>query len=540
MEKNNVYFFKTLFRFEVIALRDWFRKNKKSKLFVAAVFFVLSLLLLFSIYRFALIYFRSLVPFELYGLLTANYLFQASIFVIGYFVVFTTMLSVNGFLNSKNSNFEYLSVMPQPLIRIWEWYFVKTFIINLVVSLLLLTPVAIAFYAVFMKAPFLIFVMRYLFVLISLLIICQSLGELIAYILSVLLDRFYEWFVVMGLVLFVYFFAKLMTIVFPTKLMTLYNAPAEEYVAIYNSLPLLNKNLPSYWLHDVLVYNNYLAFVKIVSLTLFLFSALFLVIKHFFKKITERVCCRLSATKKFISITAKCCNPLIIREVVGFTRSVKEFGYYVFMLLLMIFFYIFLKQAQEIRPIQQNWQEAYITFVFVWLMFLQTAYLLRVTYPLLSKEKLQAWHLFTAPLSIKKILYSKLAFSLLISIPQMLALFSIIYSLFPMPEGRLFISVFGLLVSVILHLVVFIIGVMLPNFSDGSDVDRASTSVGGIITLIVAALLTVLTAFMLFRYVSGEIALLNMVALIIFLAIITDIVYAVLYENEIKVSLIEA
>jgi len=125
----------------------------------------------------------------------------------------------------------------------------------------------------------------------------------------------------------------------------------------------------------------------------------------------------------------------------------------------------------------------------------------------MAKEGASAWFIFTQPLSKLKILFAKLIFSLIITIP--LSLFSFILWYFLPIEGvnKNFIALITVLTIVLLTFINVLIGSILPNFKEAADPEKISTSGMGLIDFFTAGGITVLASYYIHTTLENKISM---------------------------------
>jgi len=160
-------------------------------------------------------------------------------------------------------------------------------------------------------------------------------------------------------------------------------------------------------------------------------------------------------------------------------------------------------------------------FVFAWLQFINIAFLLRIVYPLMAKEGPNAWYIFTLPISKLRILFSKIWLALIVSIP-FLIFTSFAWMIVPFNKSDywqfIIISIMSFL-TIALANVLF--GTIFPNFSQGKDPEKVSTSGMGIVTLFFSFLVIIFSGYLILELQKGLISICMLYLFHLFFIVVT-------------------
>jgi hypothetical protein len=176
-------------------------------------------------------------------------------------------------------------------------------------------------------------------------------------------------------------------------------------------------------------------------------------------------------------------DTLFLKDILSIIRSPSETGYVVFLLSLAVFFFVFLFYAGSFRYATTTWGIGLITFTLGWLLFFVTAFLLRLVFPLMAREKKTSWYLFTLPLSSSQIVISKMKACLVIS--SVFVLFAVmLWGAAPIPPIlKIFLIVISSWAIGALSFIHITLGMIRPNFTDGDEPEKVSTSMMGMLAL---------------------------------------------------------
>lgn len=142
-----------------------------------------------------------------------------------------------------------------------------------------------------------------------------------------------------------------------------------------------------------------------------------------------------------------------------------------------------LRYAGSFRYTGSPWGPGLITFCLGWLLFFTTAFLLRIIFPVMAREQNSAWYLFSLPLPPERIVISVI--KACVGLSAVFGVFSVVlWLMIPIPAAsRVFLSVWSIWTIGLLALLHATAGMINPNFADGADPERVSTSVMGMVAL---------------------------------------------------------
>lgn len=530
--------FLSLLLADLAALRGWFSKQTASKLLVGAAFILLLLAISRVVYSLSWLYFRGFNLYKEFGLLTASYLVNASIVILFWFILVTTVTSMLTFLLTKNVQTEFLLTLPFKQIYLTTWNFFRTSFLNIFLLLVTLTPIMLAFAQVFLGGVSLYFIFGFIFMLFVLVCFANSIGGLISFAIARLIKNKGIFFAPIGAFLFLTILLVLIQIIFPHDIFLLSEASLENFWSIYNLLPLNNPWFPSYLL-TLIILGNQTAVIPLAIFSIILaFFSLFVQSKKFidlYQSLQEYshqplLLTNGSAKEKLLSNKL----PVFYKDWLSIIRSPSETSYGILFILFAAVFFAFLSLGKHFRFPQGAWERELVLFSFIWLSFFTTAYLLRVVFPLMAREGSQAWYIFSLPLSREKVLLSKIYLGLVLSIPQMI-LAIIVWNLMSFITIReLSLPLISLLTVICLSLVSGLLGAVMPNFQEGNSPENVSTSLMGLATLGVAILVTGVNAFLLHAVLNQILSSLAGLLLVILILLALPLLFAFLAYYSLK------
>jgi len=172
-----------------------------------------------------------------------------------------------------------------------------------------------------------------------------------------------------------------------------------------------------------------------------------------------------------------------------------------------LFFYFFLIRILMFKKTEGLWSSQLAIFSFVWLAFFTTAFLLRLVYPLMAKEGPNAWYIFTLPISKLRILCYKLILGSTLSIPLLLFSFILWYVLPIAGVNKFFIALVAGITIVLLTFINVFLGSILPNFKQGDDPEKVSTSGMGLLSFFSSVATTCFISWYLYAVLRNAISI---------------------------------
>lgn len=486
---------RTLLSNDMLAVRRWFIRQRGSKLAVIAGFMLVVLLTAVGSFSIGLVYFRNLTGFGIYGQATAAYLLHAAILVTSFLAVGSAAASTLSFLFAKNRGIEYLKALPIDDGVILRWLLIKSSVVSISLLSVLMIPVLVS-YAVGMKqilTPE--YILRSLLLIASLVIICQSIGSLVAFIIIPFIKQRTRYIFVAAIFCMLFAVLILLKVIFPTGLIQLYFADTDKFWQIYNGLPLSNSYLPTLWLTLIVVSKDMLPVFASVGFALFIGALSYVYQRAAYTRIYQEIhaapFAHNNSTVAGKAVAFRRIDPLIMKDILSVVRTPSEASYVLFLIGLAAFFFLLILYTGSFRYVHGNlWSPGLITFSLGWLLFFTTSFLLRLVFPLMARECSQSWYMFTLPLAASRLVISKVTASLVVSMVFMI--FAVVLWLV-VPIGMLYKmililwSVWSIGVLVLIHAA---FGMIRPNFEDGTDPEKVSTSSQGMAALALSMLVT--------------------------------------------------
>lgn len=496
-----------LLYYDWLETKSWFKQQTVSKIIVFLIFTGLFLILSFFLFFLSQGFFKNLTFYKDYGFLTAKYILNASIVLIGWFAIISGSVSIYEFLQKSNKKIEYLLTQPIPSFVLIFWIFIKSLMVNGILLFLFFSPIVFAFNEVFFNHISLNFLIRFCLIILFFNLLTNDLASLFGFIFAHLIkkDRVYIMSVG-GLVVFFITFFSLIYLIFPKELFLLENAPLEKFHSVYTNLPLLNQWFPSSWIIKTLLEGFSLDFFYLLVLTLMVTGLIFFLQKQRFIFLFQSLI--LPPPSKTISTKQEPLLrfPLIFKDWFSITRNSSEINYSLFLFSIVIFFYFFLSRILIFKKIEDSLQDKLVIFSFVWLIFFTAAFFLRLVYPLMAKEGPVSWYIFTLPVPKTKILFNKLILGFFLCLPLLLFSF-ILWYLLPFKKiDRFFITLVSSITIFILSFINVFMGSILPNFHQGNDPEAVSTSGMGIATVIMTIFITITVSRLLYRTLENKLS----------------------------------
>ena len=494
---------------DLIGFRRWFSSQSVSKFVVFAAFVVVFGGVAWVLYGISSIFFRALAGFEEYGIITASYLIHASVLVVLWLAIGSSIASSVGLLLSPSRNLAYLVALPVRSSRITSWLFLKSAVASTALMAVVFVPIMSAYARAFDVASF-GFIVRILFVLFVIIIISGSIGSLVAYLTAARMKgREYVWAII-GISLFFAVMIALLRFIFPPTLARLSDVTAEEFSGVYASLPLVKYWLPTVWFLETVI-------VGFGSHSIMAFIAAVVCVGLSLRYQSEQLLLRFQSARAqpyrdaaVSPVSAERLKrvkfPFLYKDWLSISRMPSETGYALFLTSIAVFFFAFLSFGVSWQLRAASWQTELTVFSFAWIMFFATAYLLRIAFPLMAREGIASWFIFALPVVRSRLLWSKIALAVFLSVPIMV--FSVVvWQILPFTVGnRMLLSAVTLVGIVSLAVSLVLIGAIAPNFREGNDPEKVSTSGMGLVALAVASLLTAGVCDLFLKHFNGALA----------------------------------
>lgn len=498
----------TLLWADVLGLKQWFATKTLSRLIVTALFGVVFASIASGLFKISHFFFLNLASFEQFGQLTAEYIIHAAICIILWLGIGSSVVATIGLLTTTNPTLLFLVSLPIKQRHLSQWIFLKAMSANLLLLLFVCVPIITAYASAFGISSN-DFVGRILLTVGSIVITTTSIGSLLALPLAKNLRGREYLASLLGLAVFFIVMVGLIKLIFPPQMSQLYRLSPDEFTTTFANLPLNHPELPTYWLASTItdglsLYSliGFFGTIAVMALSLWLQTRFFVttLLKTRAKGFTAQ------ATPVWKKLLLRAPLPLLIKEWLSIWRNPSETGYGIFLFSIASFFFFFLAVATRGAYFRGDWQLNLITFAFGWLMFFTIALLLRFVFPLMSRESTSAWYSFSLPIMPSQLLKHKVFLALLLNLPLYL-LAAAVWEVLPFAAGnRLVMIGYSLLCMFWLTIYQSLLGAINPNFAQGNDPDKTSTSGMGLVTLIISAALVTTTSLLVEQIFTREIA----------------------------------
>lgn len=477
-----------LFRSDLKAIRYWFQTNTYSKILVLAAFTLVFVCVSFAIYLISSFFFRYLDESEVYGQLTSLYIVHSGLVLVIFFGIMSTFLSVYTTISSRNASLEYLTTLPLSQGLLARWILLRTMVINAVLFTFFIAPMIVAFAQWFLENP-LNAVPITVLLIVAISVITASLGSIFSYIALLWLrqNRFFYPIIAIGTV---FGLIALVRIIFPRSIIALYTATPEQFLTIYNSLPLSNGLLPSYWLASMTVFGGLENYLRVGLAVIVLWAIVDRIIAALFTYVYQRIS-EQSYSRSFGPLSTRSATPMLesrhpflLKELMSIVRTPSELLYGLYLAGIGIIFFMLYVQAIN-RNTELDWNTQMTLIALSWILFITTAFFLRIVFPLMAREGHTRWYLFSLPFRLETILNTKVLIAVVLAIILTIPI-SILWMFMPSHVvGLNRIPMLGLCILGILTLSIIhgTLGAFHPNFSEGDNPEQVSTSTMGLLAL---------------------------------------------------------
>lgn len=485
-----------LFSNDAREIISWFRAHRVAKLVVVSAFLLLGGGIAWSIYTIGLLFFRNVATYNDVGLLTAQYIIHSAILMVVWFALGSSIASFWTLLYANKKNFSHVLALPIPIQIVIMHLHLKLFFTSFVLLNLFLTPLIVAYSQAF-TISFLALGVRFAFTLLCLTLITLGISSLLSFwVLSKTTLK--PYFLLLGILLYVVSGWSLVKLIFPIELLNAAETNS-SFSLIYAQLPINNLFSPFFTLTQFVTQNTG-AFIYplvlgcVLSIVAVIFAtSQFLIVINRIADTTKSQNWNPSKPIRFRHFA------LINKDWLSIIRSPSETGYALFLVSMVIVFFALLSQAKTQRLEQYGYQAGLTVFAFLWLQFFVTAFLLRLVYPLMTREGKARWLLFTQPIRRSKLLIAKICLSLILSIP-----FTIvsgwIWSSLSYTKSHALLLLFMTAITIIWTTVsASILGGAFPTFSLSLEPEKASTTAVGLGTFTYLIVISGFVSFSLYQ-----------------------------------------
>lgn len=492
------------------AVVSWIRQHTVAKVFVIVCFTLLGLGVSLFIYAYFSIFFRSMVLYEIFGVLTAQYIVNASMMVVTWLGIMSAVFASLVIWNRNDRKMQYLNTLPVPVWVIFVYTFLPTLVTSGILLLLTGGPVVFAFNQVFGQFP-------WVAALVEVTLFSQAIGTLLALGLLKAFLRFGQKTGWLSLVGFVALSVVLVKLLFPDALRALYFSTPENFFEIFRGLPLVKLagiNLP--WVGGLS------GSLIILILSWWWQSRNWVSLRNSLQSRPQQNTQNTLQEMKWLGIIRKR-MPLVYKDLLSVLRVRTESAYGVFLLGMVIFFFVVLKLARSSRPFDRVEEIDLVLFSLAWLWFFATAYWLRLVFPLTAREGQVRWWYLTLPIKRSEFLVNKIMTGLLFSLP-LLILVAFLGVFWPFGMGRELVW-FSLIAFVPMTVLSVCLGTIKPNFAESQSAEKISTSGMGLVNLGINGILTLVWVGLIRNSFSSGNTLIAMGSVMLLLLILTAVVW---------------
>jgi hypothetical protein len=500
----------SLIKLDRLSASGWFQKEKGWKLFVIILTLSVFTLVSMFIYFISRIFFFNLTQYGIYGDLIVNYIFNAGVILIFWFAVVSSIASSVSFLTINDPQKDYLLTLPVDTLYYLIWNLGKTAIINIFLLIITLFPVVLAFCNSAQIISTVDYWFRFLYISVIIVIASTSIGQLFSYFMFLHLKKLGKFGTVVSTVFFMVFTTVLVQFVFPKNLSTLGEVNTDKFFTIFMNLPLIKLQIPSKILSDTFIYGfSQSSYFLLLGVLLLIFDVIFIGRRKYielFQTLNDKGGIKNEmkhdSTEVLKIINSQ--NSLLLKDWLSVIRSQSEAGYALFLFSLIIFFFIFLFRALSFSVLTNSIKIQIFSFVFY--LFFSTAFMLRLVFPLMTREGNVIWYLFMLPIKRKRILWSKTIFAVYLSLP-LLILSIIIWPLLIRDFTSLIFIDLSWIGILSLSAISVFSGSISPYFELGDDPEKASTTFLGIAALFASLAEITLLSFFLYMIMTSEITI---------------------------------
>ncbi len=523
---------KELISYDKTSLNNWLAKETFSKVLVFLVFILISLGISVSLYLFSLEFFKYLVSFELFGQATSVYIVKASILVVLWLGILSSIISTISFLLTPDRKYDYFFTLPVDLNGIIIYQNIKTLLLNLSLFSVLILPLLLSYMrSIGVSLP--VSLTRGLIVLLIAATLSESLGSAIGYIVS---NRFKKregyLFIIFVSLLIVTLTISLFNTILPEQLRVLYASNPGDFLSIFQQLPLnkyclINNNIASLVTNGVFHSNPAIFIVILGSIIVALNTQITL-----FKNTWQQVRVILPRLPLFVRNPRTLKYPsLLQKDILAVLRNPRELGYGLFLFALLIAFAGLFTRGIEVNRIPERFSSSMIIFSWLWLSFYSITYFMRICFPSMSKEGKTRWWLFTQPIRPLQILDSKIFTGIVFSIPIFLITIAE-WWLIPFKNPSILLSIISFLAITTLMLAITMMGIIKPDYSQSEDPGKVSTGSSGLFALTASLGISGITGVVIYLLITqaSEVSI-SIQALTLFFIVLTTVLYLLSYGS---------
>jgi hypothetical protein len=474
----------TLFRADFKQSFFWLKKHTLAKLVVifaslSLIFGLITILFFGSFY-----YFWSIKFYEPYGQITSSYVVHSGLIITIWFVFLSSLAQTIQTLTKPSK--ELLFQMSQPISPLVNsiWLSFRTWILTTMLMLIFWLPVAVSFNAVYgsFSTTTLLGIVFAITAFITSFI--QVIATFVSLVSAPLLQYGRGWVTFLSTTFLAGLTWQIITVIFPISLRELLRVEIDQFEQLFSSLPL---NQPLVITGKVMSYLetgqiNYLLQPLTFTICIIIAGVVAnsLLISRSWQKIVSQ-----HRTRQPFSppIAWWYKNPHTLKEILSLVRNTNERNALFLFAGLFFFFFFFLQRSLQANPTLLENSIIIASFSLGAILFIATAFLLRIVFPLLSKEGHSGWYLLRESAQPSQIYYTKTGFAKYI-IGIVIVLVNLGWILMPLAyELRQNLIVFSTIGFILIGWLNASLGMLVFEWEKGDNPDQVSTSGIGLLTL---------------------------------------------------------
>ncbi|MDH5533594.1 MAG: hypothetical protein OEX81_04165 [Candidatus Pacebacteria bacterium] len=468
----------------------WLKKHTIAKILVSIASLLLLTGLVNILFWGSYSYFWSISPYQPYGKLTAIYALHSGLIITAWFVFLSSFIQIFRSIIKPSKELIYLMGQPVKPITISLWISFRAWIINTFLMLIFWLPVTFSYNLVFGEFSTTSLITNIVLITSVITAAIQVTSTFISLIVTPLLKGHESWLAAGGTISFLGISWGLIGLVFPQSLRELIRIDIDKFDQLFSNLPL-NQN----WVITRKII-QFLETTQISYLVLPIIFFLILIIVGIFIN-------QFLLIKSWQRVLAKAYNrhplsppiywwyqkPHIIKETLLMIRDHSERNSFFFFLGLLGFFFFFLQRSLNINQDLSQSLESLTAFSLGAVLFISTAFLLRIVFPLLTKEGHSAWYLLRECHSGLEVHQTKATYAKLL-IGLLFVLVNLGWLLMPLSkEIKLSLIVYSSFGVILLGWLNTVMGLMMTEWEKGDNPEQISTSGTGILTLIISLII---------------------------------------------------
>jgi hypothetical protein len=477
----------TLFLADFRQANVWFKKHTFAKLLVFLTSLLILIGLLNVLFWGSYSYFWSIKLLEPYGKLTASYVLHSGLIITTWFVFLSSFVHI--FQSIVKPSQEILYLMEQPIkpIILSNWIAFRTWIINSSLMLIFWLPVSFAFNSVFGSFSRAGLIINTILITLLITAVIQVVSTFISLIVTPLLKGYETWLASAGVIGFLLTTWGIISLVFPPTMRELLRIDIDQFDQIFFNLPLnkdwvMTGNIIKYLETGIANYLLIPALLALIVIGIGIIANSLLITKSW-----QRVLAK-NHHKSPLTIPTQWWYkyPHQAKELLILIRDNSERNALFFFIGLLGFFFFFLQRSLKINLELNNNIESLTAFSLGAILFISTAFLLRIVFPLLTKEGRSAWYLLRESKTNLAVYKAKASFAKFF-IALLFSIVNLSWLMMPLPaEIKQSLILYSSIGVILLGWLNTAMGLMVTEWEKGDEPEQISTSGVGILTLLLS------------------------------------------------------